>query len=121
MLTRRPDDIYPGRGWRMTFHHFHQFAHSQIIFDEVVRQHGDSQSGRRGDSKSNSVIGLELSLRTNGYHPVSVHHLPGFRALHESLMSHKFFGCLRRAVDLDVIRAGNKNSIERTDASGDEA
>lgn len=35
-------------------------------------------------------------------------------------MGHEFLRCLRRAVDLDIVGAGDEDAVEGADASGDE-
>ncbi|MEY9998996.1 hypothetical protein ABIA18_000794 [Sinorhizobium fredii] len=51
---------------------------------------------------------------------VSIHKLPGFRSLHESLMGDQFLRLFRGTMRFDVIRARDQFPVDRPDASCDQ-
>jgi hypothetical protein len=70
--------------------------------------------------QSCAVVGLEATLWANRDDLVAIHELPGFGALHESLMGDEFLGCLRRPVLFNVARTRNVLAVDRSDALGDQ-
>jgi hypothetical protein len=64
-----------------------RFAFGQVVWDP-----GNTNTFQSGGQQGNAILGLEAPLRTNGADQLSIHDLPAFGSLHESLVKEKVYG-----------------------------
>lgn len=107
MLAWWPDDKYTRRTYRVPGHDWNKRARGQMLMDEALGEISDAESCYGGSDQSSAVVGFEAPLRSNRDGLFTIHELPGFSALHESLMREEFIRCLRRSVRFDILRTRN--------------
>ncbi len=79
----------------MACHDRNKRAGGDVVVGDAIREPGDTESCQCCGDKSCAVVGLESPLRAHRDCLVTIHELPGFGALHESLMGDEFVRCLR--------------------------
>ena len=99
----------------MTCHDRHQRTRGQIFVGEAIGEVRNSEPRFGGSDQSRAVVGLKPPLRMNRDDLVAIHELPGFGALHESLMRNELLGRLRRAMRLDIARTGDELPVDWSD------
>ena len=87
---------------------------------DAIGEPGDAQSCQCCGAESRAVVGFEAPLRAHRDCLVAIHELPGFCALHESLMRNEVVRRLGGTMRCDIVRAGDQFSIDGPDVSRDQ-
>ena len=88
-----------------------------MALDEAMRKPGDAEPCYCDGSESGAVVRLEPSLRMNADCFIPVDELLGFRALHKRLMREQFVRRLGNSMLPDIVRACDKGTMDRPDAT----
>lgn len=104
----------------MAWHHLDERTRGDMFIRKAVRESCYPEPFQRGRKERYAVVGLEASLWPNVEDLVSIGDLPDFGSLQKSLMVEKLRRRLRRTIGCNVLRAGDKFSIQWSDTSGDE-